>query len=459
MFNFRHNEKYKTVALYATVVIVVSALIILAILNFSDVFETVKKFFKILSPFTYGFVIAYLCTPVLNFYERRLFTFKKAKGDVHRLKRALSLILTVITAAAIIAVLAYAVIPQTVKSVNDFANHFNYYFEQLQGLADELTQKYSDLIFSKSYSSFTEMLLDHDITFNIKDILSSTVTLFTSSFDRILSAGKSFVGEVFNILMGIFIALYFLAGKEKICAQTKKLLASIQSRRTYLNTIRLARYTHKTFGGFIIGKLIDSAIIGLLSFVVMWIFKIPYYPLLAVIIGVTNIVPTFGPIVGGVIGSVIVLIASPHDTLIFIIIVFLIQQLDGNIIGPKILGDSIGISALWVIVAIVLCGGLFGFGGILIGVPTVAVIYSLIKQSAEKRLKDKDLPQSTAFYAEDPPSEKIDANHIFLYKEEDIPSVTAKDDIPILLNEKSPSLIKKIKNIISSNKSKGNKKQ
>lgn len=456
MFNFKHNEKYKTVAVYATAVIIVCSLIILAVLNFSDVLKTVKSFFKILSPFTYGFVIAYLCTPVLNFYEKRLFTFKRAKGDVRRLKRALSLILTVITAAAVIAVLAYAVIPQTVKSVNDFANHFNYYFEHLQSLADDLTRKYSDLIFSKSYSSFAQMLLDHDIKFNMKDILSSTVSLFTSSFDRILSAGKSFVGEVFNILMGIFIAIYFLAGKEKICAQTKKLLASVQSRRTYLNTIRLARYTHKTFGGFIIGKIIDSAIIGLLSFVVLWIFKMPYYPLLAVIIGVTNIVPTFGPIVGGVIGSVIVFIASPKDTLIFIIIVFLIQQLDGNVIGPKILGDSIGISALWVIVAIVLSSGLFGFGGILIGVPAVAVLYSIVKQSSEKRLKMKNLPISTDFYACDPPEEKIEAHNIFIDKETPIPTVTAEDDVTVRSAEKTPSLLKKIKNNISSKK-KGNR--
>ncbi len=457
MFNFKHNEKYKTVAIYAIGVIVVSALIILAVLNFSEVSSTVNKFFKILSPFTYGFVIAYLCTPILNFYERRLFTFKKAKGDVRRLKRALSLILTIITVAAILAVIAYAVIPQTVSSVNDFASHFNTYFEQLQTAADELTRDYSDMLFSKHYSTFAEMLLDHDITFNFKDILSSTVTLFTSSFDRIISAGKSFVGEIFNILMGIFIAIYFLAGKEKICAQTKKLLASVQSRRTYINTIRLARYTHKTFGGFIIGKIIDSTIIGLLSFIVLWILDMPYYPLLAVIIGVTNIVPTFGPIVGGVIGSVIVFIASPRDTLLFIILVFLIQQLDGNVIGPKILGDSIGISALWVIVAIVLSSGLLGFGGILIGVPAVAVLYSIVKQASERRLQKKNLPRSTEFYASDPPNEKIEAHSIFIDKETPIPTVTAEDDVPLKSVEKKPTLIEKIKKNISSKK-KGNKR-
>ena len=460
MFNFKHNEKYRTIAVYSVIVIVVSALIIMAVLNFSDVYNAVKNFFSVLSPFTYGFIIAYLCNPMLNFYEKKLFAFKKAKKDLSRLRRALSLILTFISALAIIAVIAYAVIPQTAKSINDFASHFNTYFANLQKIADELTVKYSDTFFNESYSSFGELLSSHDISFNMKDILSSVVSLFTSSFEHILSFGSRFVGKVFNILMAVFIAVYFLASKEKICAQAKKLLAAVLSRRAYLNTIRLARYTHKTFGGFIVGKLIDSAIIGVLSFIVLWIFKMPYYPLLAVIIGVTNIVPTFGPIVGGVIGSVIILIASPEDLLLFIIIVVLIQQLDGNIIGPKILGDSIGIGALWVIIAIVLCGGFFGFGGMVIGVPAVAVIYALVKQASERRLKKKNMPQSTEFYKNDPPMENtIDPDQIFIDRDSFVPDITAEDDVPKMTVEKKPTLTEKIKKNIYQKRSKGNKKK
>lgn len=458
MFNFKQNEKYRTIAVYAALVIIVSALVILAVINFSAVAAFAKKIAAVLSPFTYGFVFAYLANPILNFYERTVFSFKKSKKNRHTLRRALSLILTVITALAIIAVIAWAVIPQTIKSVNDFGSQFNSYISNLQEIADELTVKYSDMLFGESYSSFTELLSDHDISFNLKQILSGSFSLFKDGFDHIISAGGKIVGSVINVLMGIFLMIYFLASKEKICAQTKKLLASLQSRRTYINTIRLARYTHKTFGGFIVGKLIDSAIIGLISFVVLWIFKMPYYPLLAVIIGVTNVVPTFGPIVGGLIGGFIVLISSPEDLLLFVIFAVLIQQLDGNFIGPTILGDSIGIGALWVMIAVIFFGGFFGFTGMVLGVPAIAVLYSLTKQASERRLKKKNMPISTAFYANDPPQDRICSDSIFVEKDEPVPEVTSADDLPEKHIKKKPTLTERIKNNIESKKSKGKQK-
>ncbi len=459
MFNFKANEKYKTIAVYAILVIVISALIILAVINHKEVAKVVKSITTVLSPFTYGFVFAYLCNPILNFYENKVLRFKKAKKNHRRLRRALSLTLTIITASAVIAVIAWAVIPQTLNSINDFGSKLNYYILDLQNLADSLTVKYSDTLFGKEYTSFTALLADHDISLNIKDILSGSFTIFKDSFNHIISTGSMIVGSIINVLLGVFMMIYFLASKEKIAAQTKKLLASFMTRRTYLNTIRLARYTHQTFGGFIVGKLIDSAIIGLLSFVVLWAFKTPYYPLLSVIIGVTNVVPTFGPFVGGFIGGVIVLIASPEDLLFFIIFVILLQQLDGNVIGPKILGDSIGIGAIWVMIAVILFGGFFGFGGMILGVPAIAVIYALTKQGAERRLKAKDMPCSTEFYAADPPVEKVPSNKVFIEKDEPIPEVTAKDDIVTECSKQRPTIKERIRNNISSKKSKGNKKQ
>ena len=167
MFNFKKNEKYRTIAFYSALVIIVCSLVILAVINFSDVFSAVKKFFNVLSPLTYGFVFAYLCNPILKFYERKVFAFKKAKKDKRKLRRALSLILTVITALAIIAVIVWAVVPQTVKSINDFGSQLNGYISNLQSLADDLTVKYSEMLFNESYSSFSELLSDHDISFNL----------------------------------------------------------------------------------------------------------------------------------------------------------------------------------------------------------------------------------------------------------------------------------------------------
>lgn len=175
----------------------------------------------------------------------------------------------------------------------------------------------------------------------------------------------------------------------------------------------------------------DSFIIGLLSLLVLWLFKIPYYPLLSVIIGVTNIVPFFGPIIGGIICCILILIVSPADFLWVLIIAVAIQQIDGNILGPKILGNSIGISSLWIIIAITAAGGLFGFTGMVLGVPMTAVLYVLFKQFVENRLRHKNAPVHTEFYKTDPPcSDGLDPGIVFIDKDTPVPELTLEDDVP-----------------------------
>ena len=179
----------------------------------------------------------------------------------------------------------------------------------------------------------------------------------------------------------------------------------------------------------------------------------PYYPLLAVIIGITNIIPTFGPIFGGIIGGIIVVIVSPESLLVFVIFVLLIQQLDGNIIGPYILGDSIGISPIWVVIAIILASGFFGFAGMVLGVPTVAVIYTLVKQGCERRLKKKNMPKSTEFYKNDPPiTDELDPGEIIIDKDTIIPEVTAADDIPEPLKVRESGSFKKLTELFKKKK-------
>ncbi len=461
MFNFKKNESYATIAFYAVAVIVASALMIYAVINMGTVWGAIEYVLSVLSPFIYGFIFAYLCNPILNFYEKKVFSFKRSAKDRFVLRRTLGIICTTITALAILAILAYAVIPQTIKSINDFGTQFTVYVDKVLDFADKLTVDYLSPMFNESYTTFPEFLAAHDISVNVKDMLFGSFDLFRSSFTEILNYGTKFVGELINILMGIILAIYFLISKEKLSAQVKKILASVLSRRRYLNTVRLARFTHRTFGGFIVGKLIDSAIIGVLSLIVLAILDISYYPLLSVIIGITNFIPTFGPIIGGVIGGLLVLIASPQDLLVFIIVVVLIQQFDGNILGPHILGDSIGISALWVVVSVILASGFFGFTGMVFGVPTIAVIYALVKQGTERRLIKKNMPKSTEFYRSDPPIEdKIDPCNIFIDKETPIPEITAEDDLSVpkeCAEKKKESLGIKIKSTI--NKMKGKNKK
>jgi len=428
--NFKRNEKYASLAFYIFLTVCACALVIFALVKIDSVLAFVSKTVQILSPFTYGFIIAYLCNPIMFFYEKKLFAFKKAKKDMSGTRRALSLALAMLTAVALIAIILYAVIPQIIESYEELGSQLNNYIRNLQTLADELVLKHSEELVGVQYNTLTQLLNAYDISFSFEKLLTYSYSALTVGADYLINYGGKFVGGVTNVLIGIIIAIYFLFSKEKLSAQLKKILNALLNRKSYLNCIRLARFTHKTFGGFIIGKILDSIIIGILTFVVLWICKIPYAPLVSVIVGVTNVIPFFGPFIGAVPSAFIIFIASPYKALWFILIIFIIQQLDGNVIGPKILGDSIGTSALWVIISITVCGGYFGFAGMLLGVPATAVIYVLFKQHIEKKLLHKNHPVHTEFYKTDPPLENIVDPHLVLIdRDTPVPEPTLEDDI------------------------------
>ena len=455
MFKFKKNEKYASIAFYAVISVIICAAVIMCIFKFDTIRQYIKSFFAAIAPLTYGFVFAYLFNPIMNRYEKTLFAFKKAKKDMHKLRRTLSIIMTVITILAVFSIILYAVIPQAIYSFENLGTQLNSYITNIQHFADGFVQKHSERFLGERYDSISKLMEEYGISLSIKDILSNSYSFLQNAFNYVIDYGGMIVNEVINVLLGLIVAVYFLVFKERICAQTKKLLCAILNRRAYLNTVRLARYTHKTFGGFIVGKLIDSVIIGLLTFFVLWIFKIPYYPLLAVIIGVTNIIPTFGPIFGGIFGALLLLIAAPDKVILFLIIVFVIQQLDGNIIGPKILGNTIGISSLWVVIAIFVFGSFFGFTGMIVGVPATAIIYVLVKQWSERRLRHKGYPYHTAYYAGDPPQEvdSIDAGQVFIDRDTEIPVPSPEDDIPDPPEKERVSLTKRISDFFKKRKS------
>ena len=429
--NFKKNEKYATIAFYAFLTIAASALVITAMINFGAVRKAVSDFFALMSPFTYGFIFAYLINPVMMFYEGRVFQFKNAKNNVATLKRALSLILALLTVALIIIVLLYAIIPQTIGSYEQLGSQLNEYITNIQDFGDKLVKRYSGTLLGEQHDTVASLLAEHDISFSLKDILSKFYVYFDSVLTYVLDYGGKIFSQIKNMALGLILAVYFLASKEKLCAQFKKLLLAFTTRRAYINTVRLGRYMHKTFGGFLVGKLIDSLIIGLMAFIVLVITKVPYYPLLSVIIGITNIVPFFGPIVGGIICTLMMLIVSPAHALWVLIFVIILQQLDGNVIGPAILGNTTGLSSLWVVIAITGAGAAFGFAGMILGVPATAVIYVLTKQWSEKRLRHKNMPYHTEFFKTDPPSsDTFDPGEVFIDKSVEIPALTPEDDIP-----------------------------
>ncbi len=428
--NFKRNEKYASIAFYAFISIGGAALLTLGFMNFGLLMSGVKKFFKVLSPLTYGFVIAYLCAPLVNFLEKRLFAFKKAKKERKVLKRVLSITVAYIIIALGIAAFIVILVPQITSSYDDLTKQIGQYIASAQNWADEFVRNFP--LFNGQYENLWHFLDVNEVSSDIKTIISNSYEIIETASNYIIEYAGRFVVEIKNLLVGIFLAVYFLFFKEKLAAQFKKLTAAIMSRKAYLNTVNLSRYTHEAFGGFIIGKLLDSLIIGLLTFIITGILNIPFFPLISLVIGITNIVPIFGPIIGAIPTSFIVLIAEPKKLFLFIVLVIVIQQLDGNVIGPKILGDKVGIGAMWVMVAIIIAGGFWGLTGMVLGVPAFAVLYTLIKQFCESRLKKKELPADTAFYNDDPPKINFSAENIIIGKTDEIPE---KLKAPKLTNE------------------------
>lgn len=458
--NFKRNEKYAAMAFYLFISVCAAALVVLGILKFSYIKSIAGEVANVLSPFAYGIIIAYICNPFMKYYEKHLFSFKKCKKDHPRLRRGLGLTLTFITVIIMLAIIVYAVIPQLVESYTDLVSQLNNYIQTATQFADKLAQNLPAELFG-DYDSMGDLLNANGINISLKSVLSNSFSVLQTGLNYVVDYGARLIGGLKNGLLGVILAFYFLGSKEKLCAQLKKILASFTSRRAYLNVIRLMRFTDKTFGGFLIGKIIDSIIIGVLTCVVLAIFRIPYYPLVSVIVGVTNIIPFFGPFIGAIPSAFIIFIADPMKALVFIVLIFLIQQLDGNVIGPKVLGDSIGISALWVVISITICGGFFGFAGMLFGVPLVAVCYALFKQYVEKRLRHKDMPEHTNFYKADPPQDSsLDPEFIFIDRDTPITCPTRCDDVPEdpVPEKQEGALVSAIHKIKDHNHSKGKKK-
>ncbi len=372
------------------------------ILFHSDRFTAlIYKLLSVLTPLISGLIIAYILNPVMRFLENRCFfpLLNKIKNEkirnfpkANRIIRIISAFITLILFIAVIYALVMLLIPQmfvSIKSIlrkaSDFFLNINDYYDKVlvgQPRLEEILKQYSvDL----SQLFYTKVLP------YFEDLISNTSTSLVGS---IISIFKSLI----NFIIGIIIALHLLIDKEKYCAQAKKVLYAFLKRERANNFINNLRYSDKIFGGFISAKVIDSIIIGILCYIGMLVLKLPYPILIAVVVGITNVIPYFGPFIGAIPSAFFILMVDPKKCLIFLIFVIVLQQFDGNILGPKILGDSTGLNSFWVIFAITVFSGLFGVVGMFIGVPAFAVIYAATKTLINTRLEIKHMPVSTAYY-------------------------------------------------------------
>lgn len=381
------NKKYTTIAVYAFIVICLS-IAFANILSQIDLFTSkMQQIMGVFHPFIIGFVIAYLLNFILKFYEEKVFSLSFIKKNIKKSMRGLGISLSYITAGLIIYIFMQFLVPQLVESIKGLINDIPKY---IYNTTNYLDKSLKEMDINPEYMTF--------ITNKISEITNWTIQVLTNVIPIVGNIFMSFASSVWNIILGIIISIYLLMDKEKFFALGKKVTKALLNEKHSAVILDLANRTNETFGRFIGGKIIDSAIIGVLTFIVLAIFKMPYALLISVIIGVTNIIPFFGPFIGAIPSAIIIMFVSPVQALWFLVIIFVIQQIDGNIIGPKILGDSIGISAFWILFSILVAGKLFGLAGMIIGVPMFALIYSIIKDIIEIRLANKGLPTDTDEY-------------------------------------------------------------
>ena len=397
---FNWDKKYLYWGVTAFCVIACSILFYMALAYLPVIGTALKSLARILSPFIWGLIITYLLAPLYKGLYQGFFlplTEKlsgKKKKSSPKLAKALSVLLSIIVFLAMITALVYLIIPQLYSSVETIVNNSPGYIDKLSEWSKNTLANYPEL-----RDFVTEKF--EEINTNLFTWIRDTILPGLGSFVSNITAGVYyFLRAVYNIVIGIIVSAYLLSNMETASARAKRLCYCVFGVE-WAEKIRSAiRFTDRTFMGFINGKLLDSAIIGLICYVVCAILKMPYALLVSVIIGVTNIIPFFGPLIGAIPSAFIILLVDPLKALIFVIFIIILQQVDGNIIGPKILGSSIGINGFWVMFSIILGAGLFSFWGMLLGVPVFVVIYTGITILVERKLKKRSLPVDPDDYAD-----------------------------------------------------------
>ena len=375
-----------TVALVCAVIFV-SLYALVNIRTVSEIFSSVTSVF---TPIILGFAFAYMLNPILKLFEFKMFKKIKNKGVL----RGLSLFMTYVVAVLIIVAIVFLMVPQLIDSVADFVKKFDSYMETTANVINTFIAK-----FLGKHEISTTVDKEEVIAF-ITNILTQSGNIFEAVGKYVLQYGTGLVVGIKNVVLAIFISIYVLSSKERLKAQTNKLVTAVMRPSGKRRFFKYLHLCNRTFSGFFIGKIVDSLIIGVITLVTLMIFNMPYAILVSTIVCITNVIPVFGPFIGAIPSFFIIFIVDPQKALIFLILILLIQQLDGNVIGPKILGDSTGLSSLGVIISIIIMGDYFGVIGMIVGVPIFAVAVSLISEFIERRLRKKNLPTNTAEYYE-----------------------------------------------------------
>ncbi len=376
-----------------TAVCVVCAVLLFYDIVFRDsiVMNYAGVLLDILAPILYGAAMAYLLAPIVNWFERIILGHQGR--TLSKWRRAISVVLTWVVVAALLYGLLSILIPELYASVMQLVGNAQRYYYTIYNWVIHMLESNPEFA-AKATEIINEYYTDA-LTWannNLVPRLQEAVLAITGGVLGVFSVVK-------NLLLGVIISIYLLAGKEGFSAGSCKLCYTLLPEGKAALLIRGVKATDKIFSGFVRGKLLDSLIIGVLCFFFSSLFKFPYAPLVSVVVGITNIIPFFGPFLGAIPSAFLILLDSPIKCLYFILFVVVLQQFDGNILGPRILGDSTGISGFWVMVAILVGGGLWGVAGMFLGVPIFACLYAGVRAWSAYRLRRKGLPVATASYA------------------------------------------------------------
>lgn len=360
-----------------------------AILNIAILKGLFSALLSVFAPVILGFAIAYMLNPILKLFEFKVFKRIQKKS----LLRTLSMIATYVVLFGIITTFLLILVPQLIDNITQFTSNFHDYMDHMVELINNFV---ANITANEQYRSLID---EEQLIGFLTDMLFKSESLFDGIMVYVKQFGLGLIVGIKNFILALFISIYVLSSKERLKAQTAKFATAVFSPTKSRRFFKYLSLCDRTFGGFFVGMFTDSVIVAILLFLLLSVFGINYALMIATICGITNMIPFFGPFLGAIPSALIILIGDgPKSTLIFIILILVIQQIDGNIIAPKILGKSTGISSLSVIIAIIVMGEYFGIIGMLVGVPIFAVIITIITEILDTRLRKKNQSTDIAEY-------------------------------------------------------------
>ena len=402
MFPFRPNRKYRTIALYVGCTCAVAMVIVMLIFRMGTIVQIFRSFFNTLLPVLYGLLFAYFCAPLLRFYEKKVFgklymarigeaeamldgeNHEAARKTIHTLRtrrRLLCLFMTYFSLLLILVLFGLLIIPQISGEYVHLTEKISEYMEKLFAFIASVFEKTGGFLKADNAATFLQGAL-------------------ASIFSYGATAISNIVLAPYRIFLGIFISFYVLMRKERTMRYTRRFFAAVIPKHFLPRMVEVTRYADKTFGRYLIGKIFEAVIVGALYLIVLAICRFPYFALIGMIMMLTNMIPVFGVYIGCIPSALLLCMESPWLALWFLFISFVITQTDGALIGPKVIGNAVGLDGMWIILSITVMGAFFGIPGMIFGAPVFSVLFSIIRTRVNNRLVKKGLPAHAPEYAE-----------------------------------------------------------